>query len=228
MNKDTVDSRMERELRRRHLAMRLIRHQARTHTIQEFTGLTRHQQATLRRQAGIPTDSRIRGPAPTSFEDFFTSARTQNESAVLALLYRALGPSKFVRRHGGWEAAVERGEQLCDVYETWRAFFPSSRFEFDRLILLGEGLARGQEISFASCRSCHALLLIDLLGPNRRLCVHCSRARREEHARRTNGRRPRQAKEIDLALYGLQLVGGKILRERNGIYTLVDDDPAPA
>lgn len=227
MNRD-MDGRMERELRRRHLAMRLIRHQARTQTIEELTGLTRHQLATLRRRAGISPDSRIRGPAPTSFEVFFTSARTQNESTVLALLYCALGASRFVRRNGNWAATIERGERLCDVYETWRAFFPNSRFEFERLILLGEGVARGEQISFGYCRSCRALLLIDLLGPQRRFCVHCLRARREEHAGRTHARRPRQAKEIDLALYSLQLVGGKILRERNGSYTLVEDGPTSA
>lgn len=222
---DIENGRMERELRRRQLAVRMIGHQARTQTMLELTGLTRHQLATLRRRAGVPAESRFRGPAPTSYEVFFSCARVRNESAVLAFLYRVLSASKFDKSHGSSEAAIARGEQLCEVYETWRYLVPSSQMEFEHLMLLGEGVIRGQHVSFDHCDDCHAIILIDLLGNQRRLCDHCARPRREDAPQPDLSVKHRD-EEIDLLLYGLQLQGGKLLRESKGIYAL-DDDSSP-
>ncbi len=223
MNRDIIDGRMERELRRRRLAMRLIRHQARTQTIEEHTGLTRHQLATFRRRAAVSTESRSRGPAPTSFDVFFSSARARSESTVLALLYLSLGASKFSKPYGSSHAAIIRGERLCNVYETWMRLFPHSQVEFEQLTLLGEGVSRGDQVSLGYCRNCRALLLVDLFGPSRRLCEHCLRSRREDSARCSQPEKQREDEETDLALYGLQLLGGQLLHEHDGTYTFVDE-----
>lgn len=225
MNRDIVDGRMERELRRRHLAVRLINHQARTHRIEELTGLTRHQLATLRRRAGVSADSRLRGPAPTSFEVFFSSARTRNESAVLGLLYCALGVSKFSKRNGSSDAAIECGERLCDVFETWRHLFPASRIEFEQLVLLGGGITRGDKISFGYCGSCRAILLVDRFGTQRKLCDYCAHPRRDDPGELPHSGGHLDQEESDLAIYGLQLLGGHLLRERKGRYTFKDEHP---
>lgn len=222
MNRDIIDGRMERELRRRQLAMRLIQYQARTQTIEEHTGLTRHQLATFRRQAGVSTRSRSRGPAPTSFEVFFSCARARSESAVLALLHLSLGASKFSKPYGSSYAAIESGERLCDVYETWMRLFPRYLVEFEQLTLLGEGVSRGDQISFGSCKECRALLLVDLFGARRRLCDHCVRSRRDDTAQCPQAERKREDDETDITLYGLQLLGGQLLHERKGSYTLED------
>lgn len=221
MNRDIMDGRMERELRRRQLAVRLISHQARTQIIEELTGLTRHQLETFRRRAGVATNSRFRGPAPTSFEVFFSSTRMRSESAVLAFLYLALGASKFGKRNGSSESAIHRGERLCEVYELWQHLFPNSPMEFDQLILLGEGVSRGDQISFAYCEKCRAILLVDLLGGHRRLCIQCARTRRKNAESGHSGTNQGD-NETELALYGLQLLGGQLLRERKGTYALDD------
>jgi hypothetical protein len=223
MNRDNAHGRMERELRRRQLAMTLIGHQARTQTIEEFTGLTRHQLATLRRRAGVPTESRFRGPAPTAFDVFFSCARTRSESAVLAFLYRVSDASRFRKPDGSSEAAIERGEQLCEVYERWQHLVPSSQMEFEHLTLLGEGITRERPISFRHCDDCHAIILVDLLANQRRLCDHCPRARRET-AHQTS-ERDRDDEETDLVLYQFQLQAGRLLRERKGSYTFDDGSP---
>lgn len=223
MNRDIIDGRMERELRRRRLAMRLIRHQARTQTIEEHTGLTRHQLATFRRRSGVSTESRSRGPAPTSFDVFFSCARSRSESAVLALLYLALGASKISKPYSSSRAAVQGGERLCDIYETWIRLFPRSQFEFEQLTLLGEGVSRGVQVSFGYCGDCRALLLIDLYGTRRKLCDHCTRSRREDATQWSQSEGQREGDETDLALYGLQLLGGQLVRERDGTYTFADE-----
>lgn len=222
MNRDIANGRMERELRRRHLAVRMIGHQARTQTMEAFTGLTRHQLATLRRRADAPTESRFRGPAPTSFDVFFSCARTRNESAVLAFLYRVSDASRFGKLDGSSEAAIERGEQLCEVYERWRTLVPSSQMEFEHLTLLGEGVTREDPISFRHCDDCHAIILVDLLGSQRRRCDHCALARREAAGRPTHSGKHPDDEEIDLVLYRFQLQGGRLLRERKGGYTFDD------
>lgn len=224
MNRDIIDGRMERELRRRRLAMRLIRHQARTQTIEEHTGLTRHQLATFRRSAGVSTESRFRGPAPTSFEVFFSSARARSESAVLALLYFSLDAAKLSKLNGSSHAAIQRGERLCDVYEAWMRLFPRSHVEFEQLTLLGEGVSRGDQIAFGSCGNCRALLLVDLFGPRRRLCDHCRRSRRDDTAEWSPLEGQREEDETDITLYGLQLLGGQLLHLTNGGYTF-DEEP---
>jgi hypothetical protein len=214
---------MERDLRRRHLAMRLIGHQARTKTIERLTGLTRNQLATLRRRAGVTTESRFRGSAHTSFSVFFRSVRRRNESAVLAFIYLALDVSRLGKRNGSSDAAIARGERLCDIYEIWRDLFPKSQIEFDQLALLGEGLTRGDQISVRHCGSCPAIILVDLLSAQRRVCGYCTRAQREDKLTQSpQSGKHREDEEADLLLYSFQLLGGKLLRERKGAFTLED------
>jgi hypothetical protein len=223
MNRDILDGRMERDLLRRHLAMKLIGHRARTKTIENLTGLTRHQLETLRRGAGVPTESRFRGSAPISFSVFFRTVRRRDESAVLAFIYLALDASRLGTRNGSSDAAIAHGERLCDVYETWQYLFPGSQIEFDQLALLGEGVTRGDQISIRQCRSCPAIVLVDLLSAHRPACGCCTRARREDKLPQSSqSGNHRDDEEADLLLYSLQLLGGKLLRERKGIYTLVD------
>jgi hypothetical protein len=210
MDRDFVDSFLERELRRRHLARRLIRHHARTQTMEDLTGLTRHRLATLRRRAGVSPESRFRGPAPTSFEIFFSCARARNESAVLAFLYCALGASTLGTRDGDVDAALSRGERLCDVYELWQRLLPSSTMEFEQLTLLGEGITRKGQIALGHCDHCRALLLVDVLSTRRRRCGHCSRPRRKSASQAQEP--TAEDEETNLTLYALQLLGGQLLR----------------
>lgn len=219
MKGNVIDDRVERELRRRRLAARLIAHQARTQTIEELTGLTRHQLATVRRRGAVPKEARFRGPPPTSFEVFFTSARARSEGAVLALLYCAMGAAA-VPRNGASDPMVERGERLCDVYELWHHYFPRSSIEFEQLRLLGEGITRGEHITFGYCGSCHAIILVDRLAAQRRICGYCARPPRDEDSEVSDSPEVREDEELDLGLYGLQVIGGQLLREGKGGYKL--------
>lgn len=212
MNMDVLDGHMQRELRRRQLAMRLIHHHARTQTIEDLASYTRHQLTTLRRRAGVPTDSRFRGPAPTSFDVFFSSPRARNECAALAFLHWAHNVPARGKRDGDVDVAMGRGERLCDVYELWRRLVPGSHMEFEHLTLLGEGLGRADAMSFDRCSDCGALLVIDPLSTKRKRCDHCLRHRRKRRRRATSSASSREDEEAELTLYTLQLTGGQLLR----------------
>lgn len=171
--KDTVD----RELRRRKLAQRLVVHHARTRTIFLLTGLSRHQLATLRQRWRVTDEMRRRGPPPTSFAVFRSTLRAREEAAALAVHWRVLSSVSAV--NGSNHKAVstlELGDRLCEVFESHLACFPKSELEFEHLTLLARGLEEADSIALSNCSNCEAVILADLLGKRRRLCSHCQHA----------------------------------------------------
>jgi hypothetical protein len=168
---------VDRELRRRQLARRLVTHQARTQTIFMLTGLSRHQLATLRRRWRIPQETRHRGPRPTSFAVFSSTLRVREEAAVLAVLWKILTGTGLSKEAAPMKLPpMEFGERLCEVFETYAACFPSSELGLEHLVLLVRGLEQGDAIALSSCNSCEGIVLVDLLGTRRRLCSHCQNA----------------------------------------------------
>lgn len=168
---------VDRDLRRRQLARRLVTHQARTHTIFMLTGFSRHQLATLRQRWGIPQEIRHRGPRPTSFAIFNATLRVREEAAVLAVLWKILTGTGLAKDTAPRKLLpMEFGERLCEVFEIYATCFPSSELEFEHLVLLVRGLEQGDAIALSNCSSCEAVVLVDLLGTRRRLCSHCQNA----------------------------------------------------
>jgi len=168
---------VDRDLRRRRLAQRLVVHQARTQTIFLLTGLSRHQMATLRRRWHVTEDMRQRGPPPRSFAVFWSSMRMRAEAAALAVLWRALDSMSGTSAEAiNKAAAIEFGELICDVFETFIACFPLAELELEHLVLLAGALEQGDVIALSSCTSCEAAILIDLLGKRRPVCTNCLRA----------------------------------------------------
>lgn len=165
---------VDRDLRRRKLAQRLVVHRARTQTIFHLTGLSRHQMATLRRRWRVTEDMRHRGPPPRSFAVFWSTLRVRAEAATLAVVWRIhenlCGSSAAAFKQA---AAIEFGERLCDVFEIYLACFPKSELELEHLMLLARGLEDGDAVTLSSCVNCQAAILIDLLGRRRPLCSHC-------------------------------------------------------
>lgn len=174
---DASEDADERELRRRQLAKRLVSHRARTQTVYEFTGLSRHRLETLRRRWGVSAEDRHRGPSPTSFAEFFRSTRSLQAATAAALLCQLLGipcrSNPDARRRGG---SLDTGERLCYVYEALQACFPQMEFEFEHLVLLVRGLAGGMTLQLGACSRCGAAMLVDMLaapGADRMRCRAC-------------------------------------------------------
>ena len=168
---------VDRELRRRQLARRLVTHQARTQTIFMLTALSRHQLAALRQRWRIPQEIRHRGPRPTSFAIFNATLRGREEAAVLAVLWKVLTGMGLAKETAPRKLSpMEFGERLCEVFETHAACFPRSALELEHLVLLARGLEQGDVIALSNCSSCGAVVLVDLLGTRRRICSHCQNA----------------------------------------------------
>lgn len=167
----------DRELRRRQLAQRLVLHRARTQTIFLLTGLSRHQLATLRQRWRVTDEMRHRGPPPTSFAVFRSSARVRAEAAALAVFWRTLATAGSSNgRTYAPTSGIEFGERLCEVVEAYFACFPKSELVLEHLVLLARGLEEADAIALSTCGKCEALILVDLLELRRRLCSHCQHA----------------------------------------------------
>ena len=162
---------VDRELRRRKLAQRLVAHQARTKTIFRLTGLSRHQLATLRKRWCVTREMRRRGPAPTSYAVLRLTLRVRSEAAALAVFWRAICTAHGINLKK--ISAVEIGEHICDVFETYQACFPKAQLELEHLVLLAQGIEQGDSIALSACASCEALVVVDLLTTKRHLCTHC-------------------------------------------------------
>ncbi len=164
-----------RDFKRYQLALRLMRHQARTRTISTLTHLTRHQLATLRQRWRVPQDMRHRGPAPQSLSVFFRSPRARSEGAALAVLCRKYNAIPTWRSPGSPKGllSLELGEQLCLVFEVYRSCCPASTVEFEQLLLLAIGLAKSDEIALSRCVACRGTILVDRLSAPRHTCSHC-------------------------------------------------------
>jgi hypothetical protein len=174
---DTSDDPDDRDLRRRQLAKRLVSHHARTQTIYEFTGLTRHRLATLRKRWRVPQEERHRGPSPTSFSVFFRSPRARNVATAAAVICKLLGASRS-DDHAGISSRgldLDFGEQLCEVHEALQACFPDVELEFEQVMLLAIGLSRHEFIDLTTCVRCGIAVLADQLSLRRRTCASCHR-----------------------------------------------------
>ena len=144
-----TDDRYTRDRLRLDLALRLIRHEARTRTIRSWTGLTDDRIRKLYRSyvadAGRRDVRRHRGKSPRQSAFFMRNAGIRREAAGLATLLCVLG---LLRRESTATAgAVEQlrwGESFCEAYETFISLNRASADLF-RACLPPDAIARKAE-----------------------------------------------------------------------------------
>lgn len=172
------DDRYARETRRRELAIRLIRLEARSSTVSRWSGVSRQKVRTLQRSIAVTavTDApkRRRGPAPHGTEMFFRTAWMRAEAsaaAVLCRLYGAIPDGKGT----GMKAVptVARGERLCDAYETYLDLVSPARLTFEHFVLLVDALDARETLALENCQGCGAALLVEPATLARRRCESC-------------------------------------------------------
>src|SRR6187401_1027625 len=123
------DDRYSRDRLRLDLALRFIHHEARTHTIRAWTGLTDDRIRKLYRtylyEAGGTGVARHRGKSPRQAAFFTRSLRMRREAAVFASVSSLFGlitrDSITVERAAEPAPTVARGALLCEAFETYRA-----------------------------------------------------------------------------------------------------------
>ena len=179
-----TDDRYSRDRLRYDLAVRLIRHEARTQTIRQWTGLTDDRIRKLYRSYVRSTDGarvrRHRGKSPRQVGFFARSRQLQHDSAGLASVLSMFGVLPRVRLPDASRQlpSVARGELLCDAFETYRRIAHDPQITFEHAVFLAQALAGGGEIRLLKCRHCNGLGFGDPLTLRTVACLSCGEALR--------------------------------------------------
>jgi hypothetical protein len=173
------DNRYSRDLRRYNLAWEMIGYEVRTGTIRAWTGLsgnrirTLYQAYTQGHERSSPP--RHRGVSPFQLQYFTRSRRVRREATVFGAVCRLMHvlPAQPVANAAVVLPGVARGELLCLAFQAFREMVPQSDLTFERAALLFLALAEAEELRLATCRNCHAALIIDRLDVPRAECSVC-------------------------------------------------------
>src|SRR6266850_4806848 len=139
------DDRYNRDRHKFDLALRMIRHEARTCTIRTWTGLTDDRIRKLYRSY-LQTDHahpvrRHRGKSPSQVEFFLRNPATLFEAQTLGSLFSLWELLVVTRRspgRHGLAASMERGSLFCTAYETYTSLHHPARISFEHAwFLLG-------------------------------------------------------------------------------------------
>jgi hypothetical protein len=174
------DDRYTRDRQRLDLALRFIRHEARTYTIRQWTGLSDDRIRKLYRSyvmnQGARGVLRHRGKSPRQAAFFFRGAEVQFQAAQLASLFVMYG---LVEGAGGAVepgyrvGSLESGLLLCRAYEAYLELHAPASISFEHAWFLLLALARRDEVDMARCTSCGGLRLRDLLAKHKLACGNC-------------------------------------------------------
>ncbi len=173
------DDRYHRERVRMELALRFLRHEARTQTIRAWTGLSDDRIRKLYRSYFGPlrTDlPRHRGKSPHQVSYFSRSARLQEETAAIASRLWVLGALQPLggAEPAAAEAALERGTLLCQAFEAHRLTYPGAQISFEHAVFLANVLARGERLRVGWCALCGGLLVQEAFALRLRRCRYCA------------------------------------------------------
>jgi hypothetical protein len=179
------DDRYSRDRLRLDLALRFIHHEARTHTIRAWTGLTDDRIRKLYRtylyEAGGASVARHRGKSPRQAAFFTRSLRMRREAAVFASVSSLFGlitrDSITVDRAAPPAPTVARGALLCEAFETYRALVGEPQISFEHAVFLLGALHVGDELRVALCRDCAGVLVTDRLALRTPVCNDCAGVR---------------------------------------------------
>lgn len=180
------DDRYNRDRLRHDLALRMIRHEARTCTIRTWTGLTDDRIRKLYR-AYVQNDQgnlvrRHRGKSPSQVEFFLRNPATLFEALTLGSLFalwELLVATRTAPARLSAGTSIERGIVFCAAYETYALLHQPARISFEHAWFLLGALTRGDELRLEGCPGCGGVLLRDRLADRRGNCARCRLARAE-------------------------------------------------
>jgi hypothetical protein len=176
-----TDHRYVAELDKFDLALRMIRHEARTGTIRACTGFSedriRKIYSTYFKGVGADLVKRRRGKSPTRITQFVASASKQLEATILASLFLLceageLGGRGQLQRTTGADR-VALGQRLCQAFEAYRDMHPDPHLSFEWAWNLYHSLVDSRELYFASCDVCDGLYVQDAYALDYRHCPFC-------------------------------------------------------
>jgi hypothetical protein len=173
-----TDDRYRAEQAKFELAVRMIRHEARTGTIRYFTGLNddriRKLYTTYFKFGDAPV-RRQRGRSPTRVGPLVRTPQRALESGVFASLLLANGLFSVDDPPGPrLKFNVELGHRLCECFETFDVLVPRSSLSFEWGWNLLVSMRRGDELGIARCATCSICFLFDILSLPRAVCPACA------------------------------------------------------
>jgi hypothetical protein len=173
------DNRYSRDRFRFDLALRFIRHEARTQTIRAWTGLSDDRIRKLYRsylhEPGFAV-GRPRGKSPQQCAFFTRSAQLKEESSFLASLCSLLGvlPQAGTTLNQKALVNVTRGELLCQAFEVYEQLMPAHGISFEHAVFLVTALAQGVELTVARCPECEVPCIVNRLDRGGEYCTDCA------------------------------------------------------
>jgi hypothetical protein len=177
------DDRYTRDRQRLDLALRLIRHEARTFTIRQWTGLSDDRIRKLYRSYVMQDDAstvlRHRGKSPRQAAFFFRNPEVSFHAAQLAslfVMYGLVGAANGVLESRYRVGSLESGTLLCQAFETYLELHTPASISFEHAWFLLLALARRDEIAISCCDSCGGVVLRDLLARHEPACAACGPA----------------------------------------------------
>jgi Flagellar transcriptional activator (FlhC) len=180
------DDRYHRERLRMELALRFLRHEARTQTIRAWTGLSDDRIRKLYRSYMSQTRRHLprhRGKSPHQVAYFTRSQQLQRESALLASVLTLLG---VLPERGDAAAAacpgLRRGELLCAAFEAYRTLIPAAQISFEHAVFLTSALTRGDQLRLGACAGCGSLIVTERFPARLMRCQQCAGAARSHAA----------------------------------------------
>ena len=173
------DDRYSRDRLRFDVALQFIRHEARTRTIREWTGLSDDRIRKLYRSylsdPSAARPIRHRGKSPQTAAFFTRNHRARSEAALLAGLCRMTGamPEGTAPEVARSLPSLGRAELLCQAYGVYRAVIGDALLSFEHAVFLLTALVRRDELRLDNCRGCAAVLIVDRWSLRSPLCLLC-------------------------------------------------------
>ena len=176
-----TDDRYAAERSQFELALRMIKHEARTRTIRECTGLSddriRKLYSTYFRDTGNIEVRRRRGKSPRQVMRFVKNPENQLQATLLVtlfcsgLLLRLDADNKVVPC---WPRPdVEFGHRLCRAFETYLLIYDSPSLSFEWAWNLLHSIAYNDELFLAECAACQSLYVQDAYALDHKTCPAC-------------------------------------------------------
>jgi Flagellar transcriptional activator (FlhC) len=177
------DDRYTRDRQRLDLGLRLIRHEARTFTIRQWTGLSDDRIRKLYRSYVKNEDARIvsrhRGKSPRQAAFFFRNSELNFQSTQLAslfIIYGLLSGTDCGLESRYRVGSLESGALICQAYEAYLELHAPASISFEHAWFLLFALARRDELGIFRCSACGGVQLRDLLARRRSSCANCESA----------------------------------------------------
>lgn len=176
-----TDDRYAGERRQFELALRMIRHEARTRTIRDCTGLSddriRKLYSRYFRDSGETDVRRRRGKSPRQITRFVKNPTHQLQATTLVALYCAgllLRVEQDNNVRSCWpRPGVEFGHRVCRAFETYLMVHAEPLFSFEWAWNLLQSICYNDELYLAVCSACRSRYVQDAYALDLQSCPSC-------------------------------------------------------